>query len=55
MNCSKSARNLETIVARPGGLTPADSRLQLDLKIALNDVSANVQPLPAYSAVPKIS
>jgi hypothetical protein len=37
------------------GFTSADSGLQSDLEIALNGVSAKIQPLAAYPAVPKIS
>ena len=47
-----------TILTRRFGtaaLTSADSGLQLNLEIALNGVSAKIQPLRAYSAVPKIS
>jgi len=36
-------------------LASADSGLQVDLGIALNGVSAKIQPLRLYSAVLKIS
>src|SRR5712691_2395622 len=44
---SKSARNEESSSrgASNSGLTSADSGLQLDLEIALNGVSAKIQPL----------
>jgi hypothetical protein len=46
VDCSKSARNEESSPrgALNSGLTSADSRLQLDLEIALGGASAKVKP-----------
>src|SRR5437879_8330747 len=55
-NCSKSARNEESSSrdALNGGLTSADSGLQVNLESALSGVSAKVKPpKPAFQPARK--